>query len=61
MEILYLEVTIKFNHDTVVTPFLKHLAKISDYFLFCNKSAAHQAYCGLKSINKDILYPDGKG
>ncbi|WP_371196073.1 protein DpdD [Glaciecola sp. SC05] len=49
------------NHDKVATDKLTNLAKTSDYFIFCNKSAAHQAYYAVKDITKNIIYVDGKG
>ena len=49
------------NHDKVATDKLTNLAKTADYFIFCNRSAAHQAYYAVKGINKDIIYVDGKG
>lgn len=55
------EVNIKVNSDKSNTPALENLAKTSDIILFCNKSAAHQAYFAIKNLNKDITYVDGKG
>ena len=49
------------NHDKVATDKLTNLAKTADYFIFCNKSAAHQAYYAVKGITKDIIYVEGKG
>lgn len=49
------------NNDKVATDKLTNLAKSADYFIFCNKSAAHQAYYAIKGISKDIIYVDGKG
>ena len=49
------------NHDKVATDKLTNLAKTADYFIFCNKSAAHQAYYAVKDITKYIIYVDGKG
>ncbi len=49
------------NHDKVATDKLTNLAKTADYFIFCNKSAAHQAYYAVKDITKKIIYVDGKG
>ena len=58
---LFPGVVIKLNHDKVATDKLKNLASTADYFIFCNKSAAHQSYYAVKAINKDIIYCDGKG
>jgi len=58
---LFPGVEIKLNHDKVATDKLKNLASSADYFIFCNKSAAHQSYYAVKAINKDIIYCDGKG
>lgn len=61
LEGLFPGIVIKLNHDKVATDKLKHLAKTADYFIFCNKSAAHQSYYSVKDITKDIIYPAGKG
>jgi hypothetical protein len=58
---LFPGVDVKLNHDKVATDKLKNLASSADYFIFCNKSAAHQSYYAVKAINKDIIYCDGKG
>lgn len=58
---LFPGVVIKLNHDKVATDKLKNLASSADYFVFCNKSAAHQSYYAVKAINKDIIYCNGKG
>ena len=58
---LFPGVVVKLNHDKVATDKLKNLASTADYFIFCNKSAAHQSYYAVKAINKDIIYPEGKG
>tara|TARA_B110000211_G_scaffold235021_1_gene308552 strand:+ start:21676 stop:23865 length:2190 start_codon:yes stop_codon:yes gene_type:complete len=58
---LFPGVVVKLNHDKVATDKLKNLASSADYFIFCNKSAAHQSYYAVKAINKDIIYCDGKG
>lgn len=58
---LFPGVTIKLNHDKVATDKLKNLVSSADYFIFCNKSAAHQSYFAVKAINKDIIYCEGKG
>ena len=49
------------NHDKVATDKLTNLVKTADYFIFCNKSSAHQSYYAIKNITKDIIYVDGKG
>jgi hypothetical protein len=61
LQSLFPGVEIKLNHDKVATDKLKNLASSADYFIFCNKSAAHQSYYAVKAINKDIIYCDGKG
>ena len=61
LTLMYPGIEIETNSDKVATDALKHLAKKSDYFIFCNKSAAHQAYYAVKAISKDIIYCDGKG
>lgn len=61
LEELFPGIKIILNHDKVATEQLKHLAKTADFFIFCNKSAAHQAYYAVKEINKEIIYPEGKG
>lgn len=61
LQSLFPGVVIKLNHDKVATDKLKNLASSADYFIFCNKSAAHQSYYAVKAINKDIIYCDGKG
>ena len=58
---MYPGLEIETNSDKVATDALRHLVKKSDYFIFCNKSAAHQAYFAVKAISKDIIYCDGKG
>jgi len=58
---LFPGVVVKLNHDKVATHKLKNLASSADYFIFCNKSAAHQSYYAVKAINKDIIYCNGKG
>jgi hypothetical protein len=58
---LFPSVDVILNHDKVATDKLKSLVKTADYFVFCNKSAAHQSYYAVKDINKNIIYPDGKG
>lgn len=55
------QINIKANSDKANTPALENLAKSSDIILFCNKSAAHQAYFSIKNVNKDITYVNGKG
>ncbi|KKL99612.1 hypothetical protein LCGC14_1812660, partial [marine sediment metagenome] len=61
LQSLFPGVLVKLNHDKVATDKLKNLASSADYFIFCNKSAAHQSYYAVKAINKDIIYCDGKG
>ncbi|AOW76236.1 hypothetical protein A3Q34_04810 [Colwellia sp. PAMC 20917] len=61
LQSLFPGVVVKLNHDKVATDKLKNLASTADYFIFCNKSAAHQSYYAVKAINKDIIYCDGKG
>ncbi|ALO34576.1 hypothetical protein CMT41_07495 [Colwellia sp. MT41] len=61
LQSLFPGVVVKLNHDKVATDKLKNLASSADYFIFCNKSAAHQSYYAVKAINKDIIYCDGKG
>ncbi|MBA6295974.1 protein DpdD [Colwellia sp. MB02u-9] len=61
LQSLFPGVAVKLNHDKVATDKLKNLASSADYFIFCNKSAAHQSYYAVKAINKDIIYCDGKG
>jgi len=61
LQSLFPEVVVKLNHDKVATDKLKNLASSADYFIFCNKSAAHQSYYAVKAINKEIIYCDGKG
>lgn len=58
---LFPSVEVILNHDKVATDTLRSLVKTADYFVFCNKSAAHQSYYAIKDINKNIIYPDGKG
>ncbi|EJC6828441.1 TPA: hypothetical protein NKQ52_004683 [Vibrio parahaemolyticus] len=54
-------IIIKTNSDKGNTSALENFAKTSDIILFCNKSAAHQAYFAIKNVTKDIVYVDGKG
>ncbi|MCF4010630.1 protein DpdD [Rheinheimera sp. UJ63] len=61
LKALFPAVEVILNHDKVATDKLKNLVKTADYFVFCNKSAAHQSYYAVKDINKNIIYPDGKG
>jgi hypothetical protein len=49
------------NHDSSATEQLNHLAKVSDYFVFTSRSAAHQAFYAVKKQRNDWIYPQGKG
>ncbi|MFH6910050.1 hypothetical protein LGV68_13520 [Vibrio sp. LQ2] len=54
-------VTIILNSDKTNTAALSNMVKKSDKVIFCDKSAAHQAYYAIKAITKDIVYVKGKG
>ncbi|MEZ8979538.1 protein DpdD [Vibrio splendidus] len=54
-------VKIIINSDKTNTSALSNMAKRADKILFCDRSAAHQAYFAIKAISKDIVYVGGKG
>jgi len=59
---LFPGLNVELNHDKVATSALDNLAKTADYFVFTDKSAAHQAYYRVKDLRgDDLLYPSGKG
>jgi len=49
------------NSDKTNTSALTNMVKKSDRILFCDRSAAHQAYFAIKAISKNITYVNGKG
>jgi hypothetical protein len=49
------------NSDKTNTPALNNMANKVDILLFCDRSAAHQAYYAIKAVKVNLVYVKGKG